>query len=140
MKFGKDLQQYRAPGWEDDYIDYKGLKLILKQLESPEVNKEEVDAEFFQQLEENLEKVWEGHSRGPARRGRRLCTEPGRAPCIRRRWRRLAALPLGIPRGSVPTVPAVAPPAGEPCLPRKVPVPGGGARRDGAGARELVRR
>jgi len=57
MKFGKDLQQYRAPGWEDDYIDYKGLKLILKQLESPEVNKEEVDAEFFQQLEENLEKV-----------------------------------------------------------------------------------
>ena len=57
MKFGKDLQQYRAPGWEDDYIDYKGLKLILKQLENPDVNKEEVDAEFFQQLEENLEKV-----------------------------------------------------------------------------------
>jgi len=75
MKFGKDLQQYRAPGWEDDYIDYKGLKLILKQLENPEVTKEDVDGEFFQELEENLEKVraWRGNSGDAivARRGGR---------------------------------------------------------------------
>ena len=57
MKFGKDLQQYRAPGWEDDYIDYKELKLILKRLEDDDATKDEVDAEFFQALEDNLEKV-----------------------------------------------------------------------------------
>mmetsp|Transcript_16904 Transcript_16904/g.28124 ORF Transcript_16904/g.28124 Transcript_16904/m.28124 type:complete len:566 (-) Transcript_16904:284-1981(-) len=60
MKFGKDLLQYKAAGWEQDYIDYKGLKSILKKLQpdsgSP-ASKEEVDAEFFQELEENLEKV-----------------------------------------------------------------------------------
>ena len=57
MKFGKDLQQYIAPGWESDYIDYKGLKMILKKLAEPNCNVEEVDAEFFMELEENLEKV-----------------------------------------------------------------------------------
>ena len=58
MKFGKDLQQYTSAGWEEDYIDYKGLKLILKQLtDEPPTPREEVDASFFLALEENLEKV-----------------------------------------------------------------------------------
>jgi len=56
MKFGKDLQQYKLPGWEDDYLDYKGLKYILKKLEEG-VPREEVDGEFFQALEDDLEKV-----------------------------------------------------------------------------------
>ena len=56
MKFGKDLQQYRLPGWEDDYLDYKGLKYILKKLEEG-VPREEVDGEFFQALEDDLEKA-----------------------------------------------------------------------------------
>ena len=56
MKFGKDLQQYKLPGWEDDYLDYKGLKTILKKLEDG-VPREEVDGEFFQALEDDLEKV-----------------------------------------------------------------------------------
>jgi len=57
MKFGKDLQQYIAPGWESDYIDYKGLKVILKKLSEPDCDLEEIDGEFFMELEENLEKV-----------------------------------------------------------------------------------
>lgn len=57
MKFGKDLEQYKCEGWEEEYIDYKGLKLILKQLEDAECIKEEVDADFFQALEDELEKV-----------------------------------------------------------------------------------
>ena len=56
MKFGKDLEQYKSPGWEDNYLDYKGLKIILKKLEDG-ASREEVDAEFFQALEEDLEKV-----------------------------------------------------------------------------------
>ena len=56
MKFGKDLQQYKLPGWEDDYLDYKGLKYILKKLEEG-VPREEVDGEFFQALEDDLEKA-----------------------------------------------------------------------------------
>jgi len=56
MKFGKDLEQYKSPGWEDNYLDYKGLKTILKKLEDG-ASREEVDAEFFQALEEDLEKV-----------------------------------------------------------------------------------
>ena len=58
MKFGKDLEQYKCAGWEDQYIDYKGLKLILKNLEQEDANEDEVDADFFQALEDELEKVW----------------------------------------------------------------------------------
>ena len=57
MKFGKDLQQYRVVGWEDCYIDYKGLKMILAQLEVEGTSRDEVDAEFFHALEESLENV-----------------------------------------------------------------------------------
>ena len=73
MKFGKDLQQYKLPGWEDDYLDYKGLKYILKKLEEG-VPREEVDGEFFQALEDDLEKArrprpcWPGLSSTTARR------------------------------------------------------------------------
>ena len=57
MKFGKDLEQYKHPGWEDEYIDYKELKNILRKLEEEHASKDEVDGEFFQALEDELEKV-----------------------------------------------------------------------------------
>ena len=57
MKFGKDLEQYKHVGWEDEYIDYKGLKEILRKLEEEGAVKDEVDGEFFAALEDELEKV-----------------------------------------------------------------------------------
>lgn len=68
MKFGKDLQQYRVVGWEDCYIDYKGLKIILNGLKNDGASREEIDAQFFDALEESLEHV----SACPGRRVRRL--------------------------------------------------------------------
>eukprot|EP00900_Chrysochromulina_parva_P005937 jgi/Chrpa1/15344/Chrysochromulina_OHIO_Genome00000345-RA len=55
MKFGKDLEQYKHPEWEDEYMNYQMLKDILRKLESQA--KDEVDGEFFQALEDELEKV-----------------------------------------------------------------------------------
>ena len=57
MKFGKDLEQYKVKGWEGAYIDYKGLKLILKKLEDKDADVEDLDSDFFVALEEELEKV-----------------------------------------------------------------------------------
>ena len=85
MKFGKDLQQYKLPGWEDDYLDYKGLKYILKKLEEG-VPREEVDGEFFQALEDDLEK---------ARRPR---------PCWAPSWRSLEWTSLQILKHPIPPV------------------------------------
>ena len=56
-QFGKDLEQYKHTGWEDEYIDYKMLKLILSKILEPGAVKDEVDGEFFQVLEDELEKV-----------------------------------------------------------------------------------
>jgi ribose-phosphate pyrophosphokinase len=56
-QFGKDLEQYKHPGWEDEYIDYKMLKLVLGKILEPGAIKDEVDGEFFQVLEDELEKV-----------------------------------------------------------------------------------
>ena len=57
MKFGKDLEQYKHPGWEEQYINYRELKNILRKLEEPGAVKDEVDGEFFQALEDDLEKA-----------------------------------------------------------------------------------
>ena len=57
MKFGKDLEQYKVAGWEDKYIDYNALKSILKRLGQEDADVEDVDADFFMALEEELEKV-----------------------------------------------------------------------------------
>ena len=55
MKFGKDLEQYKHVGWEDEYIDYKGLKEILRKLEEEGAVKDEVDGEFFAALEDEFD-------------------------------------------------------------------------------------
>ena len=52
MKFGKDLEQYKHPGWEEQYINYRELKNILRKLEEPGAVKDEVDGEFFQALDQ----------------------------------------------------------------------------------------
>jgi len=63
-KFAKELQSYVQPGWEEDYIDYSKLKLILKnhggekdEDGSRNIDKERLDAEFFPELEKELDKV-----------------------------------------------------------------------------------
>jgi len=59
MKFGKDLLQYIQPDWRGSYIDYNGLKTILKKAKDEAFTgtKEDIDSEFFLALEESLEKV-----------------------------------------------------------------------------------
>jgi len=63
MKFGKDLEQYKHPDWEEEYINYKLLKDILRKLEDVDeegqmvASKDDVDGDFFQALEDELEKV-----------------------------------------------------------------------------------
>mmetsp|Transcript_13421 Transcript_13421/g.32566 ORF Transcript_13421/g.32566 Transcript_13421/m.32566 type:complete len:545 (-) Transcript_13421:181-1815(-) len=64
-KFAKELESAMQPGWENDYMDYSKLKLILKnhggekQEDGARVNfdKEALDAEFFPALETELDKV-----------------------------------------------------------------------------------
>lgn len=87
MKFGKDLQQYKLPGWEDDYLDYKGLKYILKKLEEG-IPREEVDGEFFQALEDDLEKARRPRPCWPDLRFHHRCATPSgtdEPPALRRR-------------------------------------------------------
>eukprot|EP00325_Prymnesiales_sp_UTEX-LB-985_P030812 CAMPEP_0174728156 /NCGR_PEP_ID=MMETSP1094-20130205/51212_1 /TAXON_ID=156173 /ORGANISM="Chrysochromulina brevifilum, Strain UTEX LB 985" /LENGTH=87 /DNA_ID=CAMNT_0015930023 /DNA_START=96 /DNA_END=356 /DNA_ORIENTATION=+ len=62
MKFGKDLEQYKQAGWEEEYMNYSMLKLILRKLDEADENgnkpsKDDIDAEFFMALEDELEKV-----------------------------------------------------------------------------------
>ena len=87
MKFGKDLQQYKLPGWEDDYLDYKGLKYILKKLEEG-IPREEVDGEFFQALEDDLEKARRPRPCWPGLLFHHRCATPSgtdEPPALRRR-------------------------------------------------------
>mmetsp|Transcript_24288 Transcript_24288/g.62624 ORF Transcript_24288/g.62624 Transcript_24288/m.62624 type:complete len:555 (-) Transcript_24288:350-2014(-) len=64
-KFAKELQSYVQPGWEDGYIDYLKLKSILKNHSGDKTedgqrtnfDKEALDAEFFPELEAELDKV-----------------------------------------------------------------------------------
>lgn len=69
-KFMKELQTYIQPGWEEDYIDYERLKLILKENGGEKeggvrvnTDKEQLDAEFFPVLENELDKVNEAFVR-----------------------------------------------------------------------------
>lgn len=69
-KFMQELQSYVQPGWENDYIDYARLKLILKESGGEKeggvrvnTDKEKLDAEFFPVLENELDKVNEAFVR-----------------------------------------------------------------------------
>ncbi|KAM7200917.1 Glycerophosphoryl diester phosphodiesterase family domain containing protein [Rhypophila sp. PSN 637] len=58
MKFGKNLSRNQVPEWASSYINYKGLKKLIKGVSLAASNGEQVDlAEFFFALDRNLEDV-----------------------------------------------------------------------------------
>ncbi|KAI2632696.1 glycerophosphodiester phosphodiesterase GDE1 [Hypomontagnella submonticulosa] len=58
MKFGRNLPRNQVPEWASSYIDYKGLKKLIKAASKTANAGEEVDlAEFFFALDRNLEDV-----------------------------------------------------------------------------------
>ncbi|KAI0384626.1 glycerophosphodiester phosphodiesterase GDE1 [Hypomontagnella monticulosa] len=58
MKFGRNLPRNQVPEWASSYIDYKGLKKLIKAATKTANAGEEVDlAEFFFALDRNLEDV-----------------------------------------------------------------------------------
>ncbi|POS80780.1 glycerophosphocholine phosphodiesterase Gde1 [Diaporthe helianthi] len=58
MKFGKNLPRNQVPEWASSYIDYKGLKKLIKADARASQSGEKVDlAEFFFALDRNLEDV-----------------------------------------------------------------------------------
>ncbi|KAG4294953.1 hypothetical protein FPRO06_01538 [Fusarium proliferatum] len=58
MKFGRNLPRNQVPEWAGSYINYKGLKKLVKAAAEKARNGEKVDpAEFFFALDRNLEDV-----------------------------------------------------------------------------------
>ncbi|KAI6781787.1 Glycerophosphodiester phosphodiesterase-like protein [Emericellopsis cladophorae] len=58
MKFGRNLPRNQVPEWAASYINYKGLKKLIKAASQKAKNGETVDpAEFFFALDRNLEDV-----------------------------------------------------------------------------------
>ncbi|KAL2684812.1 hypothetical protein Neosp_005903 [[Neocosmospora] mangrovei] len=58
MKFGRNLPRNQVPEWASSYINYKGLKKLVKAAAEKARNGEKVDpAEFFFALDRNLEDV-----------------------------------------------------------------------------------
>ncbi|KAI5458041.1 Glycerophosphoryl diester phosphodiesterase family-domain-containing protein [Mariannaea sp. PMI_226] len=58
MKFGRNLPRNQVPEWAASYINYKGLKKLVKAAAEKARNGEQVDtAEFFFALDRNLEDV-----------------------------------------------------------------------------------
>ncbi|KAI2610668.1 glycerophosphodiester phosphodiesterase GDE1 [Hypoxylon fragiforme] len=58
MKFGRNLPRNQVPEWAASYIDYKGLKKLIKAATNTANAGENVDlAEFFFALDRNLEDV-----------------------------------------------------------------------------------
>ncbi|KAH8842435.1 hypothetical protein MCOR27_005767 [Pyricularia oryzae] len=58
MKFGRNLPRNQVPEWSSAYIDYKGLKKLIKAAGATSKNGGQADlAEFFFALDRNLEDV-----------------------------------------------------------------------------------
>ncbi|AEO71495.1 92e4c9ee-7a10-4609-b83e-85c30042bac6 [Thermothielavioides terrestris] len=58
MKFGRNLPRNQVPEWAGSYINYKGLKKLIKAAAAAAQHGEQVDlAEFFFDLDRNLEDV-----------------------------------------------------------------------------------
>ncbi|KAK3344412.1 Glycerophosphoryl diester phosphodiesterase family-domain-containing protein [Lasiosphaeria hispida] len=58
MKFGRNLPRNQVPEWAASYINYKGLKKLVKAVAAAAQNGDQVDlAEFFFALDRNLEDV-----------------------------------------------------------------------------------
>ena len=58
VKFGKDLQDERISKWENEYLDYKALKFIIREEEfNLESDNKEIFRSFDLSLEKELEKI-----------------------------------------------------------------------------------
>lgn len=57
MKFGKYLQENVYPEWKFYYIDYDGLKKLLKERGEEEFFSERDEAVFVEGLEREMQKV-----------------------------------------------------------------------------------
>ncbi|KAH6885796.1 Glycerophosphoryl diester phosphodiesterase family-domain-containing protein [Thelonectria olida] len=86
MKFGRNLPRNQVPEWAASYINYKGLKKLVKAAAIKARNGETVDpAEFFFALDRNLEDVDSFYNKKLADACRRLnllYNRYGRAPDI----------------------------------------------------------
>ncbi|KAL0470746.1 glycerophosphocholine phosphodiesterase [Neurospora intermedia] len=73
MKFGRNLPRNQVPEWAAFYINYKGLKKLIKAAQGAAKNGEPVDlAEFFFALDRNLEDVDSFYNKKYAEAYRRL--------------------------------------------------------------------
>ncbi|KAI0136968.1 glycerophosphoryl diester phosphodiesterase [Xylariales sp. AK1849] len=74
MKFGRNLPRNQVPEWAPSYIDYKGLKKLIKAASESSANagKKADLAEFFFALDRNLEDVDSFYSKKFAEAHRRL--------------------------------------------------------------------
>ncbi|KAL1634947.1 Glycerophosphocholine phosphodiesterase [Neofusicoccum ribis] len=73
MKFGHNLPRNQVPEWASHYINYKGLKRLVKSAAETSKNEGEADlAEFFYSLDRNLEDVDGFYNKKYAESARRL--------------------------------------------------------------------
>ncbi|KAF1936547.1 glycerophosphodiester phosphodiesterase GDE1 [Clathrospora elynae] len=90
MKFGHNLPRNQVPEWASSYINYKGLKKLIKTAADAAKNGEELDlAEFFFSLDRNLEDVDRFYNKKYGECARRL-------RLLRGRYGQAAQLPEGI--------------------------------------------
>jgi len=90
MKFGHDLPRNQVPEWASSYINYKGLKRLIKAAAEAVQHGTEPDlAEFFFSLDRNLEDVDSFYNRKYAEYTRRL-------RLLQSRYGRAAQMPEGI--------------------------------------------
>ncbi|PQE33196.1 Glycerophosphodiester phosphodiesterase GDE1 protein [Rutstroemia sp. NJR-2017a WRK4] len=73
MKFGRTLHTVQVPEWSSSYINYKGLKKLIKAAAASAKNNSDVDlAEFFFSLDRNLEDVDDFYNKKFSDASRRL--------------------------------------------------------------------
>ncbi|KAF1951416.1 GDPD-domain-containing protein [Byssothecium circinans] len=90
MKFGHNLPQHYVPDWATQYINYKGLKRLIKSAAEAAKTGEDPDlAEFSFSLDRNLEQVDGFYNKKYAEYARRL-------KLLHSRYGRAAQIPEGI--------------------------------------------
>ncbi|KAI9744933.1 MAG: Glycerophosphocholine phosphodiesterase [Claussenomyces sp. TS43310] len=79
MKFGRNLPRNQVPEWSSSYINYKGLKKLIKvAAEAAKTGKHADVAEFFYSLDRNVEDVDSFYNKKFAESSRRLKILEGR--------------------------------------------------------------
>ncbi|KAI9828136.1 MAG: Glycerophosphocholine phosphodiesterase [Thelocarpon impressellum] len=95
MKFGRNLPRNQVPEWSSSYINYKGLKKLIKSATEASKHGESVDlAGFFYTLDRNLEDVETFYNKKFAESSRRL-------KLLQKRYGRSPDLPEGIDRDEI---------------------------------------